>query len=72
MTELIRIDHEYDDDGNEVEDSYVVVLNGAPADEYGLSHDYFDSAEDAHSFAEDASEQTGVEITWACMKPAWA
>ena len=72
MKDFIHIDHEYGDDGNEIEDSYVLELDGVPADEYGLSHDYFDSVVDAHAFAEEVSEETGVEITWGCMRPAWA
>ncbi|GAA5141102.1 hypothetical protein [Thalassotalea piscium] len=72
MADLIYIDHEYDGDGNEIEDKYVVELDGKPADEYSLSHDYYNSVVDAHAFAEEVSDQTGVKITWGCLRPAWA
>lgn len=72
MADLIHISLETDGDGNELEDKYVVELDGEPADLYSLSHDYFDSAVDAHAFAEQVSEETGVAITWGCSKPAWA
>ncbi len=72
MADLIHIDHEYDDSGNEKEDSYVVELDGKAADQYDLSHDYYSSVVDAHAFAEEVSESTGIEITWGCMRPAWA
>jgi hypothetical protein len=72
MTDLIDIDHEYDDDGNEIEDSFVVELDGKPADLYQLSHEYFICEVDAHAFAEEVSNETGTPITWSCLRPAWA
>lgn len=72
MTDLIHIDHEYDDDGNEIDDCYVVELDGKAAEQYNLSHDYFPEVVDAHAFAEEVSESTGITISWGCMRPAWA
>lgn len=72
MANSITIDYEYDDNGNEIDESYVVALTGLPSDEFGISEDYFTSTVDAHEFANEVSAETDTEITWLCMRPAWA
>ncbi|MDP2566433.1 hypothetical protein [Pseudoalteromonas marina] len=72
MANSITIDYEYDDDGNEIDESYVVALTGLPADEFGISEDYFTSDIDAHEFAKEVSLETDTKITWLCMRPGWA
>lgn len=72
INDSIVIDNEYDEDGNEIESLFVVELSGKPNDVFSTSHEYFDSDVDAHDFAEQVSEETGVKITWNCYRPAWA
>ena len=68
----IIISEEFDDEGEVIEGAYQVTLKGRPADLYSISTDYFDSEVDAHAFAEEVSNETGVPITWDCLKPGWA
>ncbi|MBD1389480.1 hypothetical protein IC617_08575 [Neiella sp. HB171785] len=68
----ITIDIKWDEDGNEDEGRYVVTLSGTPADEFAIDEEEFDRDVDAHAFAEEVSETTGIAITWGCAKPAWA
>lgn len=72
MNNIISINNEYDDDGNEIDESYVVELVGSPSDTFGITEDYYSSLIDAHEFANEVAEETGTKITWLCMRPSWA
>lgn len=69
--DLIEIAHDVDDEGEELEEAYVVRLQGAPADLYSLSHEYCDNLVSAYEFADEVSKESGVPITWECPKPGW-
>ena len=68
MADLIEISEDDAEDGSEP--TYEVRLDGVPADLY--DNESFDRLVDAHAFAEQVSKETGIPITWSCIRPGWA
>ncbi|USD58984.1 hypothetical protein J4N45_10620 [Vibrio sp. SCSIO 43140] len=52
---------------------YGVELKGHCADEFGIDRDEsFETAVDAHEFAEQCQIEADAHIVWDCIQPGWA